>query len=161
MDWLVLVRWVHVLAASAWFGEVVVINLILVPTMSGYAGPARREFLSTVFPRVFRLASVLAGTVAATGAVLVWRYTGGDPMALVHGGRWGHCLLAGAVLGGILISFHFFMEDRLARRVGIGRPDVSDDAIEDVHLKLKVVPRVGLAVISTIFFLMMLAVRSA
>lgn len=161
MDWLVFVRWIHVLAASAWFGEVLVINVILVPTLSRYEGPARREFLSTVFPRIFRLASVLAGTVAATGAVLVYRYTGGDIQALTQGGRWGQCLLAGAILGGILISFHFFMEDRLARRVGIGRPDVSHEVVDDVHVKLKVVPRVGLAVISTIFFLMMLAVRSA
>ena len=160
MDWLVFVRWIHVLAASAWFGEVLVINVVLVPTLSRYSGPARREFLSTVFPRVFRLASVLAGTVAATGAVLIYRYTGGDFRVLTDG-RWGLCILAGATLGGILISFHFFMEDRLARRVGIGRPDVSDGAVEDVHTKLKIVPRVGLAVISTIYFLMMLAVRSA
>src|SRR5690606_38634600 len=74
MDWLVFVRALHVLAASCWLGEVLVINLILVPTLSSYTGAARRDFLATVFPRVFRLASVLAGTVAVTGALLLYRF---------------------------------------------------------------------------------------
>ena len=158
MDWLVVVRALHVLAASAWLGEVVVINVILVPTLSRFQGAARREFLATVFPRVFRLASVLSGTVAVTGAFLLYRFTGGD-LSVLTDGRWGLCILIGGGLGAVLISFHFFMEDRLARRVGIGRAGISDDVVEDVHVKLKIVPRVGLAVITTIYVLMLFAVR--
>jgi uncharacterized membrane protein len=158
MDWLVFVRALHVLAASCWLGEVLVINLILVPTLSSYTGAARRDFLATVFPRVFHLASVLAGTVAVTGALLLYRFTAGDWRVLTDG-RWGLCILIGGSLGGLLIGFHFFMEDRLARRVGIGRPDVGQDVVEDVHVKLKIVPRVGLAVITTIYVLMLFAVR--
>lgn len=30
-----LFRWIHILSAAAWLGEVVVINLILVPVMEG------------------------------------------------------------------------------------------------------------------------------
>ncbi len=56
------VRWIHVLAASAWFGEVVAINFILIPTLSSYQGEGRKSFLSNVFPRVFRMASILSAT---------------------------------------------------------------------------------------------------
>lgn len=33
-DWLMPIRWIHVASASAWFGEVVVINLVLIPALS-------------------------------------------------------------------------------------------------------------------------------
>lgn len=66
-DWIVVLRWIHVLSASAWFGEVVVINVVLIPALSGRHGAARREMLATIFPKVFRLASVLATTTTVTG----------------------------------------------------------------------------------------------
>src|SRR5690606_15281669 len=157
-SWIIPIRWLHVLCASAWLGEVVTINFVLVPALSGRAGAARREFLASVFPKVFRLASVLAGTTAVTGALLLYISTGGDLSVLTRS-RWGLSLLAGGTLGLSLTSFHFFMEHRLARRGGIGRPETTDEALADVHTKLKIVPRVGLAVITTIYFLMMFAVR--
>lgn len=160
MDWIIPLRWLHVFAASAWFGEVVVINFILVPALTRFQGEARKQFLATVFPKVFRLASVLSATTAITGGVLLWRYTGGSLSAL-GGSRWGTCLTIGASMGLVLTLFHFFMEDKLARRVGIGCPDTSMDTVNDVHAKLTLVPRLGLGVITTIFFLMMYAVRGA
>jgi len=151
-------RWVHLLSASAWFGEVLVINFVLIPALSGRVGQARREFLATVFPKVFRLASVLSATTALTGAALLCLYTRGNWRMLTEG-RFGHFILVGGALGLVLTLFHFFMENKLARRVGIGRPDTPDQALADVHVKLKVVPRIGLAVITTIYFLMMVAAR--
>src|SRR5690606_36989802 len=52
-SWIIPIRWLHVLCASAWLGEVVTINFVLVPALSGRAGAARREFLASVFPKVF------------------------------------------------------------------------------------------------------------
>ena len=152
------VRWIHVLAASAWFGEVVAINFILIPTLSGYQGDERKSFLNSVFPRVFRMASVLSATAAATGALLLYHHVGFDLVGLGDS-RWGRMILVGGTLGLLLTLFHFFMENHLARRVGVGCPDISADQVEDVHGKLQVVPRVGLVVISTIFVVMMAAVR--
>ncbi len=158
MDPLIPIRWIHVFAASAWFGEVIVINFILVPVLSHFEGEARKRFLGTVFPRVFRLASVLSATTVITGGYLLWRYTGGN-LAVLPETRWGTCLMIGGIMGLLLTLFHFFVEDKLARRVGIGRPDTAQAIVEDVHVKLKFLPRVGLGVISSIFFLMMFAVR--
>lgn len=158
-DWWLPVRWIHVLSASAWLGEVVVINLVLIPALSGRGPGARRELLASVFPRVFRLASFLSATTVVTGALLLYRYTAGHLEVLTRGGRWGVCILVGGAMGLALTLFHFFLEHRLARRVGIARPDTTDEALSDVHVKLKLIPRVGLAVIGTLYFLMMLAVR--
>jgi len=65
----------------------------------------------------------------------------------------------GGALGLLLTLFHFFMENRLARKIGVGDPDLSQESVEDVHLKLRLVPRLGFLVLSTIFVLMMIAVR--
>jgi uncharacterized membrane protein len=152
------VRWIHVLAASAWFGEVVAINFILIPTLSSYQGEGRKSFLNDVFPRVFRMASILSATAAVTGGLLLYHHVGFDLPSLA-GSHWGRMILLGGGLGLLLTLFHFFMENHLARRVGVGCPDISSEQVEDVHGKLQIVPRVGLVVISTIFIVMMSAVR--
>lgn len=152
-------RYVHIVAASLWLGEVAVINFILIPALSRHEGEARKAFLNSVFPRVFRMASILSGTTAVSGATIFHHY---------HGFRFAHltedrsdiALLIAATLGALLTFFHFFMENHMARRVGVGDPCVSPEKVEDVHSKLKIVPRVGLVVISTIYLLMLYSVRS-
>ena len=59
----------------------------------------------------------------------------------------------------LLALFHFLLENRLARGIGLGRRDISDEAITDVHAKLKIIPRLGLGVITATYVLMMFAVR--
>lgn len=161
MENILIVRHVHVLAASAWFGEVVVINFILLPVVAKLTGEMRKRFLATVFPRIFRAASVLSATTALSGGVLVWNHTSGNLAVLTGGGRWATCVLIAGCMGLALTLFHFFMEDKMARRLGIGRADTADAVLEDIHVKLKIVPRIGMGVISTIFVLMMYAVRGA
>jgi uncharacterized membrane protein len=153
------IRWIHVAAASIWVGEVVVINFVLLPVLNHLDVPGRRRFLTNVFPRIFRMASILSATAVVTGITLVWHYTGGD-LGKLTGSRWGHSILVGGCMGIFLTIFHFFMENRLAKRIGIGCEYIpSDEQLAEVHEKLKIVPRGGLVLISTIFFLMMYAVR--
>ena len=157
-DLYIVVRWVHVLAAAAWYGEVAVINFILIPTLSGHSGAERKDFVNAVFPRVFRMASILSGTVAVSGGVLLYHHTGGDLRILLEN-LWGKFILVGGALGLLLTLFHFFMENRLARKISMGDPDLPKEAVEDLHLKLRLVPRLGFVVLTSIFVLMMIAVR--
>ena len=157
-DWLIPIRWIHVAAASAWFGEVVVINFVLIPVLAKYDAETLKRFLTTVFPRIFTLASVLSLTAVISGAALVYLITDGD-LALLTEGRWGLSILIGGSIGLALTLFHFLLENRLARGIGLGRRDISDEAITDVHAKLKTIPRLGLGVITATYVLMMFAVR--
>lgn len=50
------------------------------------------------------------------------------------------------------------MENRLAKKIGLGEKG-DDEQLAEVHLKLKIVPRLGLLVILTIFLLMINGVR--
>lgn len=148
-------RWIHVAAGSAWFGEVIVINFILIPALSKNQGEARKDFLNLIFPKIFTLASVLSATTSITGGILLYQFLGFDLSELTKRGTWGYSILFAGTLGLILTLFHFFIENLLARKIGVGDPNISKEDVEDVHLKLKIVPRLGMLVISIIFFLML------
>jgi uncharacterized membrane protein len=158
MEWNHVIRWIHVMAASAWWGEVVVINFILIPSLVSREGEARYEFLNEVFPRVFRMASILSATTVVSGGVLLYRLIGLD-LSLLTQSRWGWCLLVGGTLGLLLTLFHFFIEDHLAHKVGVGCRSTDTALLDGAVSKLKVVPRAGLVVITSIYGLMMFAVR--
>ncbi len=151
------IRTLHVLAGSLWIGEVVVINFVLIPVLSRLQGAVKKEYLTTLFPKLFNLASILSATVVITGMLLVWHITNGD-LDLLFSGRWGLSILVGGSLGILLTLFHFFMENRLAHKIGLGKKG-DEGELEDVHLKLKMLPRLGLLVITTVFLLMINAAR--
>lgn len=149
------IRWIHVICGAAWFGEVVVINFVLIPALSKYQGAYKKDFLNTIFSKIFVLASVLAAITAITGGLLLYSFIGFDLQLLTQRGAWGWSILIGGSLGLILTLFHFFVENQLAKKVGVGNPDISQDAVEDVHLKLKFIPRMGMIVITLILLLML------
>ena len=148
-----IIRAIHTLAGSFWIGEVVVINFVLIPALSKFQGEIRKQFLVSVFPRIFNLASILSATVVFTGVFMVYYLTQGKLESLLSG-KWGLSILIGGGLGIILTLFHFFMENRLARKIGLGKMG-DDQKLSEVHLKLKIVPRLGLLVILVIFLLML------
>jgi len=156
-NYISIIRALHVLSGSLWIGEVVVINFILIPFLSSLQGDYKKNFLVNLFPKLFNLASILSATSAVTGLLMVWLISDGQWLRLTQG-RWGLSILIGGSLGLLLTLFHFFMENRLAHKIGLGK-NGDDHQINDVHLKLKIVPRLGLLVITSIFLLMMNGAR--
>lgn len=147
-----IIRTIHEISGSLLLGEVVVINFILLPAISEYTGDVRKGLLVTIFPKLFNLASVLAATVVITGLFMVFYLTNGNLSALTSG-KWGLSILVGGSLGILLTVFHFFLEKRLAKKIGLVEKG-NDEKLAEVHLRLKIVPRIGLLVILTIFLLM-------
>lgn len=111
-----LLRWIHLLAGASWLGEVVVVNVVLIPMLARLEPEKRRWFLSAIFPRIFRLASVLALTTVLAGAALNlslsdWQV--GVAVSRLTTSRWGWSILIGGALGLGLTLFHFVVEHRL------------------------------------------------
>ena len=152
-----ILRTIHELAGSLWLGEVVVINFILIPVISKYTGGIRKQLLVSIFPKIFTLASIFSATVVFTGLIMVYYLTNGN-FGVLTSGRWGLSILIGGSLGILLTLFHFFMENRLAKKIGLGKQG-DDEKLAEVHLRLKIVPRIGLIVLLTIFLLMINAVH--
>ena len=157
MDIVPTLRWVHLLAGAAWLGEVATINFVLVPMLSRADDDRKRWLLANLFPRLFRLASVLIVVVLTAGALLnLAMFDWSVDWAWLTGTGRGRRLLVGGALGLLLGLFHFGAEQRLApmaQRAGQGI------GVEQMVRRLQIIPRVGLAVLVVIFVLMMTAAR--
>jgi putative copper export protein len=152
-----ILRWAHLVAGGAWLGAVAMVVFVLVPALHRLDEPLRGRLAMTVFPRVFRLASVLSLTAITTGAALYlerfgWRL---ELRPLVTG-RWGWSILIGGSLALLLTVFHFFAEGLLAPHVR-GAADTPVDS--RVLTVLRIAPRIGLAILVTVIILMAYAVR--
>jgi putative copper export protein len=150
-------RWIHILAGAAWLGSVVMVVFVLVPSLLRIGDQRRAWFLSTVFPRVFKLASVLSVTVIAAGLGLyLERFNWRPRLDPLVSSRWGWAILVGGGLGLLLTIFHFFAESRLAPQVKKARAEPVDSRVYTV---LRIAPRIGLAILTTVIILMAYAAR--
>jgi uncharacterized membrane protein len=152
-------RWLHVLAAAAWLGEVVTVVFVLAPIALRLKGNDRTRFISKVFPRVFQVATVLALLTLAAGAWLNYLMTGWRDLPAYIASSRGAPILAGGILGLLLALFHFVVEGRLEPRLRQLPESDSDPQAARLLRFLTVVPRIGLAVIVLIFLLMMIGSR--
>lgn len=158
MHWLLAVRWIHVLAATAWFGEVVTINLVLVPALTRMGEAQRAAFLGRVFPKLFRLASILSLTAVLSGLVMfVTKFSG--HWDLVFATWSGRAFVAGGSLAILLTAFHFLVEPRLGKMIEAVAREPGDSLATRVVKLLRVIPRAGLGVITGIVLLMMVGAR--
>ncbi len=152
-----IIRWVHILAGAIWLGAVVMVVFVIVPSLLKLAEPERGTFAKTVFPGVFRLASIASLTVIAAGIALYFeRFDWSIQLSPLVTGRWGWSILIGSVLAVLLTLFHFFAEERLAPHVrGAGEVPVSPRVLAI----LRFAPRVGLTILVTVTILMAYAAR--
>ena len=155
----IITRWIHIVFAAGWFGEVVVINFVLIPALSKLDRETREKVVTNLFPKIFNLASVLSLTALVSGYTLFWMLTDGDWHYFFNNGIRGKALLLGMSLGTLLVFFHFFIENQMAKKIGIVCNNSGHEMLEDIHLRLKIVPRLGLLVITTILVSMMIAAR--
>ena len=150
------IRIIHVMAGVAWFGAVVTVNTVLIPYLLSIEIGNRREVLTTLFPRIFRLASVLSLAAVLTGSALLYLMIGTE-ISILWESQWGLYILIGGTLATILTVFHFIIEERLEKPLGAILDDWKNSDIEVATKFLRVVPRVGLVVISTVLLLMIFA----
>jgi uncharacterized membrane protein len=159
MALIMIVRWIHVIAAAAWLGEVVAVVFVLAPASARLTGTDRAAFISRVFPLVFRLASALAVITLLAGAALNFLLTRWQNLGSYAATLRGGAIILGGSLGLLLAVFHFVVEARLESRVQslLGAGD--ETAVNRVTRFLTLVPRVGLAVLLAVFILMMIGAR--
>ena len=153
-----IVRWVHIISGVAWLGEVITINIVLLPALIKMRQENRGTFIRQIFPRIFRLASVLSLTAIISGASLSYLVTGWKNLDELVGTRWGSGILIGATLALLLTLFHFFIESRL-EPMAISAEEASEVDVDRVIKVLNVVPKVGMFVLVLIVLLMMYAAR--
>ena len=158
MNLLNIVRWVHIVSGAAWLGEVVTVNFVLLPALVNMKKDTRGIFIRQIFPRIYRLASVLSLTAIISGAVMSYLITGWKNLPVLFGTRWGIGILIGGSLALLLTLFHFYVESRL-EPITVTADKGSEIDVEKIISVLRVVPRIGLIIIVLIVLLMMFAAR--
>lgn len=158
IDWVLTFRWIHILAATSWVGEVVTINFVLVPALAKMSAEARGAALATIFPRIFRLASVLSLIALASGGFLYYQRFHLN-WSVAFNTTSGICFTVGATLATLLTLFHFFAEPRLGDMVCVAGEEPEGDVATTVMKALRFIPRVGMGVIVVIAMLMMIGAR--
>ena len=118
----------------------------------------RRGFIIRLFPPIFNLASVLALITVAAGLLLNYLLTDWREMGQYLSTSCGRAIFVGSLLGLLLTIFHFFAENRLERRIE-KLEDGSSEEVDTITRDLRIIPRVGMAVIFIIFLLMMYGAR--
>ena len=95
-------RAAHVLCAAVWIGSTVYISLLLTPAVED-AGPAGGQIMMRLDRRgLHTYMATVAMTTIASGAYLLWRFTGGFDLGVVatHAGMaFGGGGLAGVLAG--------------------------------------------------------------
>ncbi len=156
--WYLALRWIHILSATAWFGEVVTINFVLVPAVSALPKDQAPRVLFQIFPRIFKLASWLSATAVLSGLGLASKRYLANPEVLWTTGS-GILFSIGATMGILLAGFHFILEPRLDGMICTAAKEEDAELSDRVMHLLKVIPRVGLVVISTVLWTMMVGAR--
>jgi hypothetical protein len=159
MQLLILVRWLHIISGAAWLGEVVTINFVLIPALKSLSAERRIGFIHKVFPRIFRLASLISLISIGSGLWMSYLVSGWDDPSIFFNTRWGLAILIGGSLGFGLTIFHFVVEGRMEPIVAGMDDQTSDADLARVIQFLNLVPRAGLGMMIVIFILMMFAAR--
>ncbi len=153
----VFLRWIHILAGAAWFGEVLVINILVTGLRS--ADPSEHDHIYRhLLPRLFKLATVLSLTAVLSGTLMVHFHLGGDWSQLLSTNRWSVAILLGGGLAWAVTIFHLFVERIVARHTGFD-PEQSETAMGRMHVALAIIPRIALVVLTVIMVSMMVAAR--
>lgn len=135
---------IHKTAGILWLGEVFVINFILIPVALSLERDRVGEFVKLVFPRVFRIASVLSATTVISGILLFVLMTRGNFDVVKT--DWGINIVVGGVLGTLLTIFHFLAEPRMKK--------ILEGDLDRFLKVIRFVPRAGLVVIFLTYFFM-------
>jgi hypothetical protein len=118
---------------------------------------AKYTTLIEVFPRIFDTATVVSTISVITGTRLLLRILIVVPLDALLGSTRGTATLTGSLMAAGLYLFHLTLENREITAIKKVKGDLQrgqTSKAEKLLRKLRIVPRVGLFVISTILVLM-------
>jgi uncharacterized membrane protein len=159
-DLIFVLRLIHVISGVGWLGEVATVNFVLMPALAQTKGDGRRAILDSIFPLVFRLATILGGSAILSGLGLVLWYTQLRPSLLFESPK-GWLILCAGTLGVLLYVFHLLQESGAERTFATrlaAASETAEPAVEAQLLRrLVIFPRLGLIVLTLVVSLMIAA----
>jgi uncharacterized membrane protein len=154
-----LFRWIHELAAIAWFGEVFFITHIIVPMLGKLPNSEKGPLMMKLFPRVFRMATVSSAItiIAGVGTALVEANFDGS---VFLGTKWGLLILAGGLIGLFMFLLHMTVEQvelRALSRITLNSQGELAPELATLYSRLRILPRIGFTLLTIAIVLMIYA----
>lgn len=154
-----LLRWLHELAAISWFGEVFFITHIILPMLGKMPDSEKAPLMLSLFPRVFRMATVSAGVTIVAGAGTALMMVNLD-VSLFLGTGWGLLILIGGLIGLFMFLLHLTVERvelRALRDVRLESRRDFPPELATLYSRLRILPRVGFTLLTIALILMIYA----
>lgn len=107
-----LVAWVHVFSAIIWFGSIITIFFIIIPSIKKSEISNKANLLIQMGKRVGIVVGIATGLVLLTGILRVW-YVIGDNINLLLNSFWGNVLLLKVLLFLVFASTSGIMGKKL------------------------------------------------
>lgn len=130
------------------------------PAIKSAEGGDRVALIELIFPRLFKLATLLGSLAVLTGAFLVSWYTRLH-FSLLFSSRWGWLVFIGGLMGLTLYLFHLFQEENVEHTLMSSLVEATksrNQAATGVLLrKLGILPRAGMVVLLIAILLMVAA----
>ena len=156
VELLSLLRWIHMYAGIAWWGEVFFITFILLPTLAKLPRDSKGPLMLRIFPRIFNVATITASLTVASGATLALFYSNFDVSVFVDT-PWGLTILFGGIMGLFMFVLHAtveVIEMRDLRDVRPAEASAFPAALITLERRVKLLPRVGFVVLTAAILLM-------
>lgn len=155
-DWFPFIRSIHMLSGSLWIGELLIVNIILIPLFLKADSVLRNLFFNTIYPKLLTLTSVLSLIALSSGIFLAYYLSDGEFQRLIKG-RWGLSILVGGSIGILLIIQHIL--SRKIRVRWMNEKMHHDPFPNGINFWLKVFPWMETLMLLVVFLLMMNASR--
>jgi len=147
---LIVLQWLHVFTAIFWFGSVLFVDFILIPTVQGLDGPVRGAVMGPLGHRIEKFLTPIGMAVVTLG--LLRGIAGGAFGGL--GMAYEVTFIASLVLGIVIVVYGLRLLRPLAQAVGRTPPGPEQDALV-ARLKTLTIAELGMfLVIITLMILM-------
>ena len=121
----ILLHWLHVFTAIFWFGSVLFVDFILIPTVQGLDGPVRGAVMGPLGHRIEKFLTPLGMAVVTLG---FFRGLAGGVFGNL-GSAYGITFLASLVLGIVIVVYGLRLLRPLAQEIGRTAPGAGQDAM--------------------------------
>lgn len=150
-------RWqraIHIVSGFMWWGMVFFLVWILLPIFSSFTKATQYEVLGTVFPRIFKTATVVGFFTVSLG----W-YIALDEFAQWNLSYFTTPLINVLFLIGLLLvtglyMFHLFLENNEIETVVLALSTESDEKIDKLISNLRRIPYIGFTIMTSAVILM-------
>ena len=154
-------RWIHMFAGLAWWGEVFYINFVLTPALPKLEPAVKEKVMLELYPRMFRMATILSSLTISFGVLTALSLSGFDLTIFVNT-YWGQLIFLGGSLGLFMFLLHMTVERvelKVLRYRKSGTGGELPSELRGLERRMTWLPRFGFLILTLVLVIMVYAAQ--